>query len=454
MVALIVTRTLRAPFAWATGPWRQRNVPQPARWAFRLALFLGLFLAVAPSVSAAATRQWVVHAGESIAQAVRHAGPGDTIRVDRGDYAEHLLIDKPLRLQGIDRPTLSGGGAGDVIRVKAADVTIEGMIIRDSGADLTAQNAGIYVEPGADRAAIRNNYLVYNLFGMWLEKVRDVEVDSNVIVGKRDLASPQRGNGIQLYNTTGARIVGNTVSFARDGIYVDVSHHALFRGNKMHHLRYGTHYMNSNDNIWEDNETYRNRGGLALMEVRRQIVRNNRAWGNSDHGIMLRTIQDSIIENNIVAGNSRGFFIYDAEYNVVRGNLVVGNRVGVHLAAGSIHNEVDGNDFIRNHDQIRYVASKDEAWGTQLGNYWSNYLGWDRDDDGAGDVPYEASDVVDRLVWRQPMVKVLLDSPALQTLRMVARQFPLLRAPSVVDRCPRMRPFHADWSEWIDKQRN
>ena len=106
--------------------------------------------------------------------------------------------------------------------------------------------------------------------------------------------------------------------------------------------------MNSYRNLWEDNDSYYNRGGLALMEVRDQVVRNNRAWGNSDHGIMLRTMQDSVIENNVVAGNGRGFFIYDVEYVTLAGNLVVDNQVGVHLAAGSTRNKVDGNDFIGN----------------------------------------------------------------------------------------------------------
>jgi len=210
-------------------------------------------------------------------------------------------------------------------------VRVEGFIVRDGGGDLTAQNAGIYVAPGAHRALIRNNDLIYTLFGLWIEKSRDVQIIDNLITGKRDFQSAQRGNGIQLYNTTGAQIIGNNISFTRDGIYVDVSHHALFRGNKMHHLRYGTHYMNSYYNVWEDNESYLNRGGLALMEVRNLIVRNNRAWGNSDHGIMLRTIQDSTIDGNVVAGNGRGFFIYDAEYNTLKNNLVVANRAGVHL---------------------------------------------------------------------------------------------------------------------------
>lgn len=393
----------------------------------------------------------IVRPGESIAAAVSAARPGDIVSVERGLYTEHVVIDKPITLRGLGRPTLSGANLGDVIRVKAPDVVIEGFIVRDSGPDLTAQNAGIYVEPGAHRAVIRNNVLAYTLFGMWLQGVKDIQVTNNLITGKRDFLSSQRGNGIQLYDTLGARIIGNDIGFTRDGIYVDVSHHALFQGNKMHHLRYGTHYMNSYHNVWEGNESYLNRGGLALMEVRNQVVRNNKAWGNSDHGIMLRTLQDSVIENNVVAGNFKGFFIYDAEYNSIKNNLVIDNQIGVHLWAGSTHNQVEGNDFIRNRDQIKYVAAKDEYWD---GNYWSNYVGWDRNGDDIGDTPYEANDVVDRLTWQYPLMKLLLNSPSVQTLHLVATQFPVLRVPSVVDRHPRMRPYHADWREWIGRKRD
>lgn len=400
------------------------------------------------------TAEHTVTSGQSIAEVIQQAAAGDTVLVARGIYPAHLIITRPLRLKGLNRPTLDGGNTGDVIRIKSPDVTIEGFIISNSGADLTAQDAGIYLEPGSDRAIIRDNTINYTLFGLWIEKVKDIQVVGNNITGMRDLASAQRGNGIQLYNSSGAKIIANHVSFTRDGIYVDVSNHALFRGNRLHHLRYGTHYMNSNYNVWEDNESYLNRGGLALMEVRNQTVRNNRAWGNSDHGIMLRTITDSVIENNIVAGNGRGFFIYDAEYNTLLNNLIIANRVGVHLWAGSIHNEVEGNDLINNREQIKYVASKDEYWGVKTGNYWSNYVGWDRDGDGMGDVPYEANDLVDHLTWKYPAVKLLLNSPAVQTLRLVSRQFPLLRATSIVDQHPRMSPFNKNWSTWLEKQRH
>ncbi|KLR57493.1 nitrous oxide reductase family maturation protein NosD [Diaphorobacter sp. J5-51] len=411
-------------------------------------LMLALAMTLAGACQAATLH---VRAGDDLTAAVRKAKAGDVLEIARGTYRANLVIDKPLTLRGVDRPTISGGNQGDTIRVTAPDVVIEGLIVRDSGDDLKDQNAGIYLYPGAHRAVVRRCDLTYNLFGLWIEKANDVLIEHNVITGKREYSSPQRGNGVQLYNTKGAKILNNNISFVRDALYVDVSHHALFKGNRLHHSRYGTHYMNSYYNLWEDNDTYYNRGGLALMEVREQTVRNNRAWGNSDHGIMLRTLQDSVIEGNVVAGNSRGFFIYDVEYIKLNNNLVVDNTVGVHLAAGSKNNEVEGNDFISNREQVRYVGARDERWGAKSGNHWSNYLGWDRDGDGVGDAPYEANDMVDRLTWRHPSVKLLLASPAVQALRLVGRQFPVLRVPSVVDPKPRMQPSNQQWSEWRGK---
>ncbi|NLX17499.1 MAG: nitrous oxide reductase family maturation protein NosD, partial [Ramlibacter sp.] len=303
---------------------------------------------------------------------------------------------------------------------------------------------------GAHRVIVKNSFLSYNLFGLWIEKANDVQILNNNITGKRDFDSAQRGNGVQLYNTEGARIYDNEISFVRDGLYIDVSHQAEFKRNKMHHSRYGTHYMNSYYNLWEDNDVWSNRGGLALMEVRNQVIRNNRAWNNQDHGIMLRTLQDAVVEDNIVMYNERGLFVYDVEYTDLKRNVVAYNHIGVHLS-GSARNPVDGNDFIENHEQIKYVGTRDIKWGGPQGNYWSNYRGWDRDGDGKGDIPYEANDVVDRLTWRYPTVRLLLASPSVQVLRMIGAQFPILRVPSVVEESPRMLPLSTAWAEWRDR---
>lgn len=418
-------------------------------WPALIRAWLAMVCLAMPWAAWSAT--WTVAPGADLQAVVAQAAAGDVVEVQRGFYTVNLRIDKPLTLRGVGRPTLSGGSKGDTIRVTAPDVLIEGLIVRDSGTSLKDQNAGIYLQPGAHRAVVRRCDLTYNLFGLWIEKADDVRIEHNLITGLRDLNSAQRGNGIQLYNTQGARIVGNHIGFVRDALYVDVSHHAEFRGNRLHHSRYGTHYMNSYHNLWEDNDSYNNRGGLALMEVRDQVVRRNRTWGNTDHGIMLRTMQDSVIEDNVVADNDRGFFIYDVEYVTLRRNLVVNNRVGVHLSAGSTRNQVVGNDFIANREQVRYVGARDEPWGRPepgQGNHWSNYRGWDRNGDGVGDVGYEANDLVDRLQWRHPIVQLLMGSPAVEALRILGQQFPVLRVPSVVDPHPAMAPAHPQWSTW------
>jgi hypothetical protein len=86
-----------------------------------------------------------VEPGQSIQQVIDGAQSGDVVEVARGHYAANLRIDKPLTLKGIDRPTISGGLQGDTIHVTASDVTIEGLIVRDSGDSLKNQNAGIYL---------------------------------------------------------------------------------------------------------------------------------------------------------------------------------------------------------------------------------------------------------------------------------------------------------------------
>ncbi|MGZ3181241.1 MAG: nitrous oxide reductase family maturation protein NosD [Telluria sp.] len=413
--------------------------------ANRLLRALALSLVLSAGARAAVLQ---VAAGESIARALAAAHAGDTVQVQAGTYRERLVIDKPLTLAGSGMPLIDGGGSGDVIRLRAPGITVRGLRVQGSGADLDAQNAGIYIQPGADRANVTGCELRDILFGIWLEQSPGATLAGNVIVGRAGVQSPLRGNGIQVYNTHDARVIGNTISHTRDGIYVDYSSHVLFRANRIHDVRYGTHYMNTNDSTWEDNESWSNRGGLALMEVRHLLVRNNRAWNNDEHGIMLRTIQDSVIEHNAVVGNALGFFIYDAEFNTIRANLVLRNATGMKLSAGSSNNAVDGNDFIDNAQQIEFVAARDVEWGRTRGNYWSNYRGWDANGDGTGDTLYEANDIVDRLQWRYPLAKLLLTSPALQALRFTARQFPVLRAPSIVDKHPRMRPWNPDWSHW------
>jgi len=142
----------------------------------------------------------------------------------------------------------------------------------------------------------------------------------------------------------------------------------------------------------------------------------------------------------IEGAEGKAVFIYNSLYNTFEGNVFADSNIGIHLTAGSEDNEVFGNAFVNNQRQVKYVATRTQEWSKgNSGNFWSDYLGWDRNQDGVGDVPYEPNDNVDRLLWKYPEAKVLMFSPAVDTLRWVQDAFPVVKAAGVTDSHPLMR---------------
>src|SRR5690606_24393270 len=101
--------------------------------------------------------------------------------------------------------------------------------------------------------------------------------------------------------------------------------------------------------------------------------------------------------------------------------------------------KVSGNAFVNNQQQVKYVATRLQEWSVEgEGNFWSDYLGWDRNGNGIGDVAYEPNDNIDRLLWTYPEVRLLMHSPAIQLLRWVQEAFPVVKSPGVKDSYPLM----------------
>ncbi|MDX5298692.1 MAG: copper-binding protein, partial [Gammaproteobacteria bacterium] len=148
-------------------------------------------------------------------------------------------------------------------------------------------------------------------------------------------------------------------------------------------------------------------------------------------------------DSMISGAEGKALFIYNSLFNRIENNLLGHATLGIHLTAGSEDNRISGNSFMHNQQQVKYVATRLQEWSVDgRGNYWSDYLGWDRNADGLGDVPYEPNDNVDRLLWTYPQARLLMHSPAVETLRWVQQAFPVMRSPGVRDSAPLMRSPH------------
>ena len=418
---------------------------------FSILFFLGLQLTVAEAATYTISPETV-----DINSVISNAASGDNIHFKAGHYVVHLKINKPLILNAEPGTTLDGNNTADVIRIRANNVIISGFRIINSGHNLTKMNAGIFVEPTANNVLIKNNYFDHNAFGIFLDATKGTRILNNRIHGEPERRSQDRGNGIHMYATTDALVQGNEVWETRDGIYIDTSNFNTLNENVLHDLRYGVHYMYSYDNTITSNRTFNTRTGYAFMQSKRLTVLNNQSDNDKNYGMLLNFITHSTFSNNIISNaqigsasaatgsgvmgaEGKAIFIYNSQFNTLHDNQFSTSDIGIHITAGSEDNSVYGNAFIKNRVQVKYVANVLQEWSMNgRGNYWSDYLGWDMDANGIGDKHYEPNDAVDKLLWKYPVARVLLNSPAIQTLRWVQERFPVLRPQGVRDSAPLM----------------
>ena len=440
---------------------------------FLLSLVPAAILAAGVSISASAETLKAVP--EQPLQAVLDvAQDGDVVKLDVGEYKGAIRIDRRLVLAGQPGVVLTGTGTGNVITVTSPDVTIRGVTIRGSGRNLQTMDSGVFLEKTAERALVEDNRLEGNLFGIYVHGAKGSRVLRNTIEGLRDGRVSEAGNGVSLWNAPDVTISENTFRYGRDGIFTISSRKDRFINNRFEHVRFAVHYMYTSDSEVSGNVSIGNHVGYAIMFSNRLVIRDNVSDRDRDHGMLLNSANYADIDGNRVTGGridnieatrddsadaepgmppveksregqrngpEKCVFIYNANKNRFRNNWFERCEIGVHFTAGSEGNEITGNAFIGNRNQVKYVGTRDLDWSKGgRGNYWSDNPAFDLNGDGIADTAYRPNDVVDRVLWTAPQAKVLINSPAVQVLRWAQAQFPALYPGGVVDSRPLIAP--------------
>ncbi|ULK97939.1 nitrous oxide reductase family maturation protein NosD [Bradyrhizobium sp. I71] len=412
--------------------------------------------------------------GQSLQAVLDGARAGDVVELAPGEYHGSIRIDRPLQLVGSREAVLDGDGSGNVITVSAPDVTVRGLTIRASGRDLQTMNSGIFLQKTAERATIEDNRLVGNLFGIYVHGAQGSRVVGNEIEGLRGGRLSEAGNGVSLWNASDVTIANNKFRYGRDGIFTISSRKDRFVGNRFEQVRFAIHYMYTNDSEVSGNVSIGNHVGYAIMYSNRLVIRGNVSDHDRDYGMLFNYANYAQIENNRVTGgplnatilstqdspdDERGMlpqpkrestlksgpekcvFIYNTNHNKFRNNWFERCAIGVHFTAGSEGNEITGNAFVSNANQVKYVGTRHLDWSTGgRGNYWSDNPAFDLNGDGIADTAYRPNDLIDRVLWMAPAAKVLINSPAVQVIRWAQAQFPALLPGGVVDSHPLVSP--------------
>ena len=379
----------------------------------------------------------------SLQAAIDISRPGDTIEVREGSYEGNITLNKQLTLNGVSEPVLRGEGVGSVITILADSCVIRGFIIEHSGGDLTREDAGILLK--SSRNQIEHNDLRDILYGIYLYSSRGNTLRNNRIRGRAELDEGDRGAGLHLWNSPDNIIEDNIISEARDGLYVQSCHGNQIRRNRVSNLRYGLHYMSSDRNVFEDNFFSDNVAGAAIMysshiEFRRNAFVNNR--GFSSFGILFQECNDLLAEENFIIDNATGIFMEALRHTTFRHNTIANNDVAVQMFSSSDANVFTENNFINNLSPLQLIGrSTTTKWSeNERGNFWSDYDGYDLNEDGRGDVPVKIQNVFEYLEGNHPRLRLFLDSPAARALAVAEKTFPVLRGSSEIDEAPLMKP--------------
>jgi nitrous oxidase accessory protein len=442
---------------------------------------MGLAAFAASLALPARAERIAVSTGDAIQKIIDLATDNDAIVLKRGEHRGPIRVTRKVTLEGEPGAVVVGPGKGSVVTVSAPGAVVRNLTIRGSGTDLEKMDAGVFVEKTATGAEVESNRIEGNLYGIYLHGAENSIARGNTIVGIEEGRLNEAGNGISVWNATGAKVLDNDVRFGRDGIYVITSKRNVFSGNRFRDLRFAIHYMYTNDSEITDNVSVNNAVGFALMFSSRLKITGNVSDGDRDHGFLFNYANASQISGNMVLGRlqpaerwttagTRGkddkehglpspdaaemalgadarpgptkcVFIYNANQNRFRNNWFEGCEIGIHFTAGSERNEMVGNAFIRNRNQVKYVSTRYLDWSKDgRGNYWSDNPAFDLNGDGLGDSAYRPNDLVDKVLWTAPQAKVLMNSPAVQVLRWAQAQFPALLPGGVVDSKPLMAP--------------
>lgn len=388
-----------------------------------------------------------IHVGKNfplktITEAVQVAKEHDTILVEQGLYREkNLIINKSITLEGIHHPVLDGEHKYEIISIKANDVTVDGFTLQYSAISSITDYAGIKIY-NAHNVSILNNVLTDTFFGIYSQYGTNCLIQNNKLTA-HNTQEQQSGNGIHCWKSDSMRIIGNTVTGHRDGIYFEfVTNSVIWRNQSYKNLRYGLHFMFSHNDAYIANVFEHNGSGVSVMfshgvKMFHNLFKEN--WGDAAYGILLKEISDSYIEGNYFERNTSGIFMEGASRITMLKNTFRNNGWGLKIQASCMDITLKNNNFIGNTFDVGTNGSL--VLNTFVNNFWDKYEGYDLNKDKIGDIPYRPVSMYSMIVEKNPPSMILFRSFFTSLMDKSEKVIPSLTPENLKDDHPLMKPL-------------
>ena len=379
----------------------------------------------------------------SVSEAIAAAANGDTVWVESGIYREkNIIINKSIALLGTNYPVLDGEHKYEIISIRADGVAIKGFKIIHSGESSIQDFAAIKIY-GTHNVIISGNIIEDAFFGIYSQSGINCLIENNRLTGMAK-TEQQSGNGIHCWKSDSMRIIGNTVTGHRDGIYFEfVTNSVIWRNHSYNNMRYGLHFMFSHNDAYICNIFSNNGAGVSVMFTHGVRMFNNifeENWGDAAYGIFLKEITDSYITGNKFIGNTTGIYMEGASRIEIDKNEFTSNGWAMKIQASCMDNVITNNNFLSNTFDVGTNGSL--VLNSFDHNYWDKYEGYDLDKDNTGDIPYRPVSLYSMIVEKNPATMMLFRSFMTTLLDKSEKILPTLTPENLKDNYPFMKPLH------------
>jgi len=386
-------------------------------------LLLGLFFCLAILGTASAT-DWDVYPGDSIQDTIDSASANDKIIVhDSGGvpytYQGSINIYKKVNLTSSGNVTINATSTlNPAVKVLSSGggSTLQGF--RITGA---TNNYGIELDlyhAAGGTTYILNNFLFNNKGGINL-----IDADGTVIMDNTISYRSGDGYGIRMTNSSSNKIYANTI-YGNDtdgGILLQSGQNNLLENNQLVGIssdrgsgisiqdQWNTMLQNNITNFYNgisfeaiasdgnpnliDGSALNNyisncNFGIRVTDAYDILIMGNRVTGCENNAIYIPWSTNTTIAYNILTYSGSSALNIQSDNITILGNTIANNQRG--LAIDGHNCNVYNNNFLYNLDQALVVYNDSNFNQPQPtgGNYWSNYLGVDANNDGFGDTPY------------------------------------------------------------------
>jgi nitrous oxidase accessory protein len=282
-----------------------------------------------------------------IQEAIDASQPAQRIYVRSGIYREYLAIEKPVSIEGENASTtiIEGNGTKVLVSILADNVTFSGFSIKNAET------------------------------GIALKNVKNCKITNNSITNIRIFSVSTQGMGVHV---DGCNRIMISQNFMRDIYYnavffIKTSNSQIAKNVFIANTRWSQPVFlftsDSNKIMWNQvlGLSDMNEGGIGLLES------NN----------------NTVAYNNILQNDWVGISINSSNHTIVKGNNIVDHTWWGMIIIDSCDVIVYCNDFIDNNMQLYLDNAVNISWDyAGYGNFWSDYLGEDENNDGVGEAPY------------------------------------------------------------------